>query len=179
VSLFGFCLLIGSQARAKYWRLSISILEVRIIFVKFLGAWPQENLLGIWDVKDSGRVGVWLDLGNWEWDVVLLLALFLHRQHLMRRGAWLPKQESLSWLESCRRIPLIEGMHQSRSSDRSDVTSEQAPGSAPPVASCLRPGVDLYRQMLIPQLLAFCCAPFLYADLYSTGSVSDISAQVN
>eukprot|EP01047_Picozoa_sp_COSAG01_P010006 COSAG01_NODE_419_length_17278_cov_34.763432_3_plen_2268_part_00 len=164
-TLFGFCLLIGRNMQAGYWRVSIIMIETRLVLVKLVNAWPRIDFLGL-NVQQG--FGIWLDLDGWAWDLALFFALLLHRQHLMRRGVWSSKEESLPWLQQLRRIPLLEALP----GDRSE-------GSEPAAdARVDRLGTDRYLPMVLAQLLALAMAPLLYAELNSSGGVASLTEQV-
>ena len=95
LSLFALILISSRSITIAWWRWAIWTMEFRIVLVKFIQAWPTDRLFaagpdseGI-DLTPYQRV---LHLGSPGWDVVLLLALILHRQHLLRRGEWIDRK---------------------------------------------------------------------------------------
>ena len=92
ITLFSYCLLSSKSITIGYWRVALRMIELRIVLVKFITAWPTECVFstttceGGWpgdgpglDVSSHQRI-IDTEYGSWVWDLALLLSLLLHRQ---------------------------------------------------------------------------------------------------
>jgi hypothetical protein len=188
VTLFGYCLLSSKSITVGYWRVALRLIELRIVLVKFLTAWPTECVFstttctGGWpgdgpglDVRSHQRI-IDTENGSWVWDLALLLSLLLHRQRLRRRGEWTKKGDSATNQERIDEISdILAGSAEipasgARDSSGSDTARGPELGVSDGRASNMewasRIGTDTYVPMFLAQGLVFCISPFLYADLF-------------
>eukprot|EP01045_Picozoa_sp_COSAG04_P013644 COSAG04_NODE_979_length_9034_cov_2.941354_2_plen_1608_part_00 len=82
-----------ARQQAHFWQFCITLIEVRILFVKFLSAWPTSP---DWSKGEEGFYGInlaqfdgFIDMNaNAVWDWFLLLMLLLHQRRCVRQGEW-------------------------------------------------------------------------------------------
>ena len=171
LSMFGLILISSRSITIAWWRWAIWTMEFRIVLVKFIQAWPTDRLFaagpdseGI-DLTPYQRV---LHLGSPGWDVVLLLALILHRQHLLRRGEWIDRKAGAEM--SQQRIDELREIL----SGASLTPAKQSSGSE----RAVRLGADTYTPMFAAQMALFFSSVLLYSDI-SGEQVSELSQQVD
>lgn len=197
-TLFGYCLPSSKSIAIGYWRAAIRTVEIKMLLVKFLTAWPTQCIFSLttcdggWpgdgpglDIRSHQRI---LDTGNasWIWDLALLLSLLLHRQHLRRRGEWFSSDvDTTTARERIDEIcEVLSRSSETASGARGSTVSDNTPEPFVPdekasnMERASRIGTDTYMPMFLAQALVFCISPFLYADLFGE-ELQAISEQLN